>query len=70
MADNFHLIGTKIQEPGSKVGAGLSVVAAEELGLRPGLPVGTSMIDAHAGALGLFGCRGIGIDDTVSSKIG
>lgn len=69
-ANNFQLIGTKIQEPGTKVGAGLTVVAAEKLGLRAGLPVGTSMIDAHAGALGLFGCRGIGIDDTVSSKMG
>ena len=38
--------------PGTACGNGLTEKAAEDLGLRPGLPVATSMIDAYAGALG------------------
>ena len=33
------------------VGGGLSVESARELGLQPGIPVGTSLIDAHAGSM-------------------
>ena len=44
--------GAKPQSPGSPLDAGLSKQAAEELGLLPGTSVGTSLIDAHAGALG------------------
>lgn len=53
---NFAKIGNKIQIPGVPVGDGLSLKAAEELNLLPGIPVGTSIIDAHAGGLGLIGC--------------
>lgn len=42
--------------PGSPVGQGLTVQAAAELGLEVGTPVGTSIIDAHAGGLGTVGC--------------
>ena len=49
---NFSRIGNQIHAPGTAVGSGLSADAAADLGLLPGTPVGTSIIDAHAGALG------------------
>ncbi len=45
------LLGTEFLAPGQHAG-GLSERAAEELGLLPGTPVGASLIDAYAGALG------------------
>ncbi|XP_053953203.1 FGGY carbohydrate kinase domain-containing protein [Anastrepha ludens] len=57
--NNFGIIGQSICEPGTAVGAGLTKQAAEELSLLPGTIVGTSLIDAHAGALGMFGCRAV-----------
>ncbi|BFF99286.1 FGGY carbohydrate kinase domain-containing protein [Drosophila madeirensis] len=55
--NNFQKLGSDVQPPGKRVGKGLSVSAAEELGLSVGTVVSTSLIDAHAGALGMFGCR-------------
>ena len=49
-------IGSRVEPPGVAVGTGLSESAARELGLRPGTAVSTSLIDAHAGALGMLGC--------------
>ena len=46
------MLGTEVQAPGKAVGAGLSAGAAEELGLSPGTPVATGIIDAHAGGVG------------------
>ena len=40
--------------PGAPCGKGLTSEAATELGLDPGTPVATSIIDAHAGALGKY----------------
>ncbi len=53
--EGFRRIGTDILPPAAPVGGGLSPVAAAELGLAPGTPVGTSAIDAHAGGIGLIG---------------
>lgn len=39
------------------MGSGLSSLAAEELGIKAGIPVGASLIDAYAGALGLLACH-------------
>jgi FGGY-family pentulose kinase len=50
----FEPIGTDIRPLGTVVG-GLSLAAAEELGLPAGIPVGTSAIDAHAGGIGVIG---------------
>lgn len=53
--DNYSKIGSVIRPIGETVGNGLSEKSAMELGLKPGTPVGVSMIDAHAGGLGLLG---------------
>lgn len=47
-------IGTRVRPMGERVG-GLSAKAAQELGLAEGTAVGVSIIDAHAGGLGLIG---------------
>lgn len=39
--------------PGSPLGEGLTQEAAADLGLDPGTAVGASLIDAHAGGLGI-----------------
>jgi len=54
-AENWSRIGRKVRPMGEAAGAGLSEKAAKELGLAPGTPVGVSIIDAHAGGLGLIG---------------
>ncbi|XP_019856463.1 PREDICTED: FGGY carbohydrate kinase domain-containing protein-like [Amphimedon queenslandica] len=53
--EEYKRIGTKVQVPGRSVGLGLSERAAVELGLTPGTPVATGIIDAHAGGLGMLG---------------
>ncbi|XP_050305026.1 FGGY carbohydrate kinase domain-containing protein [Anthonomus grandis grandis] len=68
--DNWKKIGSTVQYPGQPVGKGLSKLAAEELGLLPGTPVGTSMIDAHAGGLGLIGCKADCIDPDFETRVG
>nr|CAD7461592.1 unnamed protein product [Timema tahoe] len=68
-SNNWHKIGSHWQEPGRLVGSGLSDLAARELGLDPGTPVGTSMIDAHAGGLGMIGCLAEGVPSDFSSRL-
>lgn len=63
-------IGSEILAPGAPISSGLSMQAANELGLLPGTAVGVSMIDAHAGAEALFGCSAEGVDSDVTSKLG
>ena len=60
--DNFSKIGSLVVPPGQRVG-GLSVEAALGLGLEAGTPVSSSLIDAHAGALGML--AGAGAGDTL-----
>src|SRR5690606_32742267 len=44
--------------PGTRLGQGLTARAAADLGLRPGIPVGAGLIDAHAGGIGTVGITG------------
>ncbi|XP_072378786.1 FGGY carbohydrate kinase domain-containing protein [Diabrotica undecimpunctata] len=68
--NNWRKIGSVVLAPGSAVGKGLSQQAAAELGLVAGTPVGASMIDAHAGGLGLIGCRVPGVDPAFHTRVG
>lgn len=52
--EGFARIGTQIRPMGERVGL-LTPKAAGELGLAPGTPVAVSIIDAHAGGLGMLG---------------
>lgn len=52
--DNALKIGREVRPLGMKLG-GVSTQAAAALGLNPGTAVGVSIIDAHAGGLGLLG---------------
>ncbi|XP_010265464.1 PREDICTED: FGGY carbohydrate kinase domain-containing protein-like isoform X1 [Nelumbo nucifera] len=47
-------IGRSVAFPGHPLGSGLTPAAAKELGLKVGTPVGTSLIDAHAGGVGVM----------------
>ncbi|WCJ42383.1 FGGY carbohydrate kinase domain-containing protein [Euphorbia peplus] len=47
-------IGRSVAFPGHPLGSGLTPEAAKELGLVAGIPVGTSLIDAHAGGVGIL----------------
>ncbi|XP_071347148.1 FGGY carbohydrate kinase domain-containing protein isoform X1 [Trachinotus anak] len=53
--NNFSKIGSVTCSPGSPLGDGLTQQAAADLGLDPGTAVGASLIDAHAGGLGVIG---------------
>ncbi|CAF97610.1 unnamed protein product [Tetraodon nigroviridis] len=53
--NNFSKIGSATCPPGSPLGDGLTQEAAADLGLQPGTAVGASLIDAHAGGLGVLG---------------
>jgi FGGY-family pentulose kinase len=55
VAEHYRRIGTTIRPMGAPVGGGLSEQAANELGLKAGTAVGASIIDAHAGGLGVIG---------------
>lgn len=53
--EGFRRIGQIVRPMGEAVGSGLSAAAARDLGLEAGTPVGVSIIDAHAGGLGMLG---------------
>jgi D-ribulokinase len=52
--EGFARIGTKVVAPATSVG-GLTVLAANDLGLKAGTIVAAALIDAHAGGLGTLG---------------
>ncbi|THV12319.1 FGGY-family carbohydrate kinase [Rhizobium rhizophilum] len=58
VAEGFARIGTKIVEPGTRLGQGLTNEAAEAMGLKQGTAVAAGMIDAHAGGIGTVGIGG------------
>ncbi len=62
--ENFARIGRRVRPMGEPLGKGLTERAAPELGLSPQTPVGVSIIDAHAGGLGVIGA---GLDGAVPS---
>lgn len=53
--ENYKRIGQRIRPMGEAVGNGLTEKAAAQLGLNPGTAVGVSIIDAHAGGIGMLG---------------
>lgn len=63
-------MGNRIREPGETIRSGLTPEAAVELGLKQDVKVSTSMIDAHAGALALFGCSAENVNPSLISKMG
>jgi len=52
--EGYARIGTRVRPMGERIG-GLTPLAAEELGLAAGTAVGVSIIDAHAGGIGMLG---------------
>ncbi|KAH9040591.1 Pentulose kinase [Lactarius hengduanensis] len=66
--NEFVALGTDVMTAGQPVGGGLTERASEELGLEPGTPVGSGVIDAYAGWLGTIAARheeGDGISPSV-----
>ncbi|XP_058030674.1 FGGY carbohydrate kinase domain-containing protein isoform X2 [Ahaetulla prasina] len=57
MANKYSKIGNEVLPPGTPVGNGLTAEAAEDLGLSKGIAVAASLIDAHAGGLGMIGAN-------------
>ncbi|XP_050535244.1 FGGY carbohydrate kinase domain-containing protein [Daktulosphaira vitifoliae] len=64
--NNWRKIGSKILEPGQFCGLGLTDIAAKEMGLNVGTPVATSLIDAHAGGLGMIG---VGLNKSLDNNL-
>jgi FGGY-family pentulose kinase len=53
--EGYKRIGQQVKSVGEPVGGGLTELAAEQMGLKADTPVSISIIDAHAGGLGLLG---------------
>jgi FGGY-family pentulose kinase len=59
--EGFARIGQQVLPMATPVGNGLSAEAAADFGLKAGIPVGASIIDAHAGGIGVIGAAVDGI---------
>lgn len=55
VTEGHRRLGTRVGPVGQSVDGGLSAQAAADLGLTAGIAVGTSLIDAHAGGVGIIG---------------
>lgn len=55
VSEGYRRIGTCIRPMGEPIANGLTDSAAVDFGLKPGTPVAVSIIDAHAGGVGLLG---------------
>nr|XP_023674589.1 FGGY carbohydrate kinase domain-containing protein isoform X1 [Paramormyrops kingsleyae] len=55
LADNYAKIGQLTCCPGTPLGAGLTLQAAADTHLEAGTAVAASLVDAHAGGLGVIG---------------
>jgi FGGY-family pentulose kinase len=64
--EGYRRIGKRVRPMGERAGA-LTETSARELGLAAGTPVGVSIIDAHAGGLGLLGAAVDGTPPTRES---
>lgn len=62
--EDYKKIGSTVCPIGEPVGNGLSESSANEMGLKPGTPVGIAIIDAHAGGLGLLGVSDNGEEES------
>lgn len=70
LENNSEKIGNTVLTPGTPLAFGLCERAAKEFGLLPGTPVGASIIDAHAGGLGLIGCTAPDVSNDFNSRLG
>ncbi|MFH1116039.1 MAG: FGGY-family carbohydrate kinase, partial [Pseudomonadota bacterium] len=64
-SEGYRRIGTRIRPMGEPIARGLTAGAAADFGLPRGTPVAVSIIDAHAGGVGVLGARlseGGGVD--------
>jgi FGGY-family pentulose kinase len=59
LENNAESIGNTIRPMGEAIEDGLTLEAAKALGLLKGTKVGVSIIDAHAGGIGVLGAVGI-----------
>ncbi|MCW6569581.1 FGGY-family carbohydrate kinase [Yersinia ruckeri] len=57
--NNAAKIGATVKPMGEPLGRGLSQRAASEMGLISGTAVSVSIIDAHAGTIGILGASGV-----------
>eukprot|EP00871_Galdieria_phlegrea_P003901 jgi/Galph1/4511/GphlegSOOS_G3136.1 len=64
VTEGFCRLGAQVASPGTPLGKGLSEAAALDLGLLPGTSVGSSMVDAHGGGVGILGAN---LKETVSN---
>ncbi len=68
VAEGYRRIGTRIRPMGEPIAQGLTTQAARDFGLKIGTPVAVSIIDAHAGGLGLLAARGAEVDEVSLDK--